>query len=82
MTEKVFTITDEAGMHARPSSLLVKAVTPFKSEVFIEYKGKRVKSEIDNGCYVTRYSLWGKCECDCEWRKKKKKNTIIMEGES
>ncbi|MFZ0446240.1 MAG: phosphocarrier protein HPr [Bacillus sp. (in: firmicutes)] len=42
MTEKVFTITDEAGMHARPSSLLVKAVTPFKSEVFIEYKDKRV----------------------------------------
>jgi phosphocarrier protein HPr len=42
MTEKEFTITDEAGMHARPSSVLVKAVTPFKSEVFLEYKDKRV----------------------------------------
>ena len=42
-------ITDKAGMPARPSLLLPKAVTPFKSEVFIEYKGKRVnlKSIID-----------------------------------
>jgi phosphocarrier protein HPr len=42
MTEKIFTLTDEAGMHARPSAVLVKAVASYKSEVFMEYKGRRV----------------------------------------
>ena len=39
MTEKVFTITDEAGMHARPSSLLVKAVhTPLNLRCLLSIK--------------------------------------------
>ncbi|ANU28520.1 phosphocarrier protein HPr [Planococcus versutus] len=42
MIEKQFTITDEAGMHARPASALVGAVSKFKSEVTIEHKGKKV----------------------------------------
>lgn len=42
MVEKQFTITDEAGMHARPASALVGAVSKFKSEITIEHKGKKV----------------------------------------
>ncbi len=42
MVEKQFTITDEAGMHARPASALVGAVSKFKSEVTIEHKSKKV----------------------------------------
>jgi phosphocarrier protein HPr len=42
MKEKTFTITAEAGLHARPSTLLVQAVSPFTSEVFIEYQEKKV----------------------------------------
>ena len=42
MTEKQFTITDEAGMHARPASALVGTVGKFKSDIQLEYKGKKV----------------------------------------
>ena len=42
MTEKQFTITDEAGMHARPASALVGSVSKFKSDIQLEFKGKKV----------------------------------------
>ncbi|XKE96339.1 phosphocarrier protein HPr [Metaplanococcus flavidus] len=42
MTEKQFTITDEAGMHARPASALVGTVSKFKSDIQLEFKGKKV----------------------------------------
>ncbi|TAA72701.1 phosphocarrier protein HPr [Planococcus salinarum] len=42
MTEKQFTITDEAGMHARPASALVGSVSKFKSDIMLEFKGKKV----------------------------------------
>lgn len=40
MTEKTFTVIDEAGIHARPATNLVQAASKFKSEVTLEYKGK------------------------------------------
>jgi phosphocarrier protein HPr len=42
MIENTYTVTDSAGLHARPTSILVKAVTPFESEVLLEYKGKHI----------------------------------------
>ncbi|MBG9813678.1 phosphocarrier protein HPr [Bacillus endophyticus] len=42
MIEKSYTIIDEAGIHARPSTALVSAITSFKSDVKIEYKEKQV----------------------------------------
>ncbi|MFD1030598.1 phosphocarrier protein HPr [Metaplanococcus flavidus] len=42
MTEKQFTITDEAGMHARPASALVGTVSKFKSDIQLEFNGKKV----------------------------------------
>lgn len=62
MVEKQFTITDEAGMHARPASALVGAVSKFKSDITIEHKGKKVNLKsilgvmslgIPNGSVVT-----------------------------
>lgn len=35
-------IIDEAGIHARPSTALVSAITPFKSDVKLEYKERQV----------------------------------------
>ncbi|MEI4771479.1 HPr family phosphocarrier protein [Psychrobacillus sp. FJAT-51614] len=40
--EKIFKITTPEGLHARPSTLLVSAVTPFNSEVQLTYNGKSV----------------------------------------
>jgi phosphocarrier protein len=42
MVEKNYTIIDDAGIHARPSTTLVSTATKFKSEVLLEYKEKQV----------------------------------------
>ncbi|HZG73106.1 MAG TPA: phosphocarrier protein HPr [Chondromyces sp.] len=42
MAEKVYTIIDEAGIHARPATLLVNTATKFSSDVTLEYNGKSV----------------------------------------
>lgn len=42
MIEKIYTITSDSGLHARPCTVLVGSVGPFKSDVTIEYKGKQV----------------------------------------
>lgn len=42
MIEKNYKITSAEGLHARPASKLVAAVSPFASEVMLEYKDKKV----------------------------------------
>lgn len=42
MVEKVYTITNDAGLHARPSTVLVSTATRFKSEIMLEYKERKV----------------------------------------
>lgn len=42
MIKKTYEITSDTGLHARPSTLLVGAVTPFKSDVKLGYNGKEV----------------------------------------
>ena len=40
--KKTYKITEAEGLHARPTTLLVTAVTPFESEVSMTYKEKTV----------------------------------------
>jgi phosphocarrier protein HPr len=40
--EKTFTIIDQAGIHARPATTLVQAISHFDSEINLEYNGKTV----------------------------------------
>lgn len=42
MIEQIFTITSEAGLHARPATKLVQSVSNIESDVNLEYKGKMV----------------------------------------
>lgn len=42
MIEKKYTITSNEGLHARPSSQLVTAVSAFASDVKLGYNGKQV----------------------------------------
>ena len=37
-----YLIVDEAGLHARPASLLVQEATKFPNNIFIEYKGTKL----------------------------------------
>ena len=42
MVEKQFTITDKAGIHARPAAILVNLANKFDSEVNIVHREKKV----------------------------------------
>ena len=45
MTERILTIRNRAGMHARPAALLVKTASAFASRIFIEKDGERVNGK-------------------------------------
>ncbi|WP_246942516.1 phosphocarrier protein HPr [Bacillus pinisoli] len=42
MAQKVFTITSDSGLHARPATVLVQAAGKFDSDINLEYKGRSV----------------------------------------
>lgn len=42
MQEKTFKVISEAGLHARPATIIVQAVGKFESDINIVYNGKTV----------------------------------------
>lgn len=42
MLNETFVVTEESGIHARPATVLVQNASKFKSEIHIEYDGKKV----------------------------------------
>lgn len=40
--EKIFKVTSESGIHARPATLLVNTASKFNSEINLAYAGKTV----------------------------------------
>ena len=45
MTEQRITITNRAGIHARPAALLVQTANRFTSEIFLEKKSGRINAK-------------------------------------
>ena len=45
MVERIVTIRNRAGMHARPAALLVKTASGFVSQIFIEKDSERVNGK-------------------------------------
>jgi phosphocarrier protein len=45
MVERIVTIRNRAGMHARPAALLVKTASSFKSQIHIEKDSERVNGK-------------------------------------
>ncbi len=45
MTERIVTIRNRAGMHARPAALLVKTASLFASQIYIEKDSERVNGK-------------------------------------
>ena len=43
--EKVFTVLNELGLHARPSAMFVKTASRFKSDVSVEKNGEVVNGK-------------------------------------
>lgn len=45
MTEKIITIKNRAGIHARPAAMIVQAASKFSSRVFLEKTGERINAK-------------------------------------
>jgi phosphocarrier protein len=45
MTEKVITVINRAGIHARPSALLVQTTKNYKSNIYIEKDNDRINAK-------------------------------------
>ncbi|HUI70081.1 MAG TPA: HPr family phosphocarrier protein [Spirochaetia bacterium] len=45
MVERIVTIRNRAGMHARPAALLVKTASEFDSRIYIEKDSERVNGK-------------------------------------
>jgi phosphocarrier protein HPr len=45
MMERIVTIKNRAGMHARPAALLVKTANAFASQIYIEKDSERVNGK-------------------------------------
>lgn len=45
MTHKTVTVKNKLGLHARPSALLVRAATKYRSEFYIEKDGTKVNGK-------------------------------------
>ncbi|MDR2079186.1 MAG: HPr family phosphocarrier protein [Treponema sp.] len=45
MTERVITISNRAGIHARPAAMLVQTTKDFKSEIFFEKGNDRINGK-------------------------------------
>lgn len=45
MTEQIVTIQNRAGIHARPSALLVQTTKDFKCNIYLEKDGDRVNGK-------------------------------------
>jgi phosphocarrier protein HPr len=45
MVERVVTIRNRAGMHARPAALLVKTASSFQSQIYLEKDSERVNGK-------------------------------------
>ncbi|WP_227762303.1 HPr family phosphocarrier protein [Zhaonella formicivorans] len=45
MQEKLFTIRNEIGLHARPAALMVKMAQQYQSEIWLEKNGKRINAK-------------------------------------
>ena len=45
MTEQIVTITNRAGIHARPASVLVQAIKDYKSSIYFEKGSNRINAK-------------------------------------
>jgi phosphocarrier protein len=58
MTERVITISNRAGIHARPAAMLVQATKDFKSEIFLEKGNDRINGKSIMGI-ITLGAVYG-----------------------
>lgn len=60
------TIQNRLGLHARPSAMLVKACSRFKSEIWVEKDGEQVNGKSIMGLMMLAAGLGSKLLVTCE----------------
>ncbi|MDR0376005.1 MAG: HPr family phosphocarrier protein [Treponema sp.] len=45
MIEQIITVTNRAGVHARPSAMIVQAIKDFKSNIYFEKDSDRINAK-------------------------------------
>ncbi len=66
LREEEMTVANSLGMHARPASMLVRAVLPFASEVHIHYNGQRVNAKSIMGLLTLAAAQGSRVKVVCE----------------
>ena len=67
--EKVVSIKNASGLHARPAGMFVKKAAEFKSTVEVVAKDKNCKCKINNGNNEFRFSSRRRIKVSCKWRR-------------
>ena len=57
MIEKVITIKNESGLHARPAAIIVQKANSFASDIFLEKDGDRVNAKSIMGVMMLAAAL-------------------------
>ncbi|MHC6202156.1 HPr family phosphocarrier protein [Breznakiellaceae bacterium SP9] len=58
MTERIVTVTNRAGLHARPSALLVQTAKNYKSRIFLEKENDKINAKSIIGI-ITLMAFYG-----------------------
>ncbi|MDR2370269.1 MAG: HPr family phosphocarrier protein [Treponema sp.] len=45
MTEKIITISNRAGIHARPAAMIVQAIKNYRCDIFLEKDSNRINAK-------------------------------------
>ena len=60
MLERELTVNSSTGLHARPATLLVKKASSFKSDLSIEFNGKKANIKSLIGVLSLGVTSWAK----------------------
>ena len=64
--EKVFTVSNRLGLHARPSAMFVKLCSSFRCEVWVEKDGEQVNGKSIMGLMMLAAGQGSELKVSCE----------------
>ena len=64
--ERVFTVNNRLGMHARPSAMFVKLCSTFRCEVWVEKDGEQVNGKSIMGLMMLAAGQGSELKVSCE----------------
>ena len=78
MTQKIVTVTNKLGLHARPSALLVRAATKYRSEFFIEKDGMKINGKSIMGVMMLAAGIGSQVTLETDGEKELEASDAIL----